>query len=268
LADPGQLEQVLVNLAVNARDAMAVGGKLSVDTENVEVDGAYATAQPGLEPGQYVRLRVADTGTGMDRQTLERVFEPFFTTKPQGEGTGLGLATVYGIISQAGGHTSIYSEPGLGTTVTALLPVTEQQAPARPPVALVPSQRGQGETVLVVEDEVALRDLVVRILSSSGYQVLTVSDVSEALEQANALDQRIDLLLTDLVMPTMLGNELADRARALRPDLKVLFMSGYAQPVLGAQIALAADIEVVQKPFTVDELLTQVRRALDPDAGT
>jgi PAS domain S-box-containing protein len=263
MIDPGQLEQVFVNLAVNSRDAMPAGGKLSVDTDNVEVDAVYATARPGLEAGSYARLRVSDSGAGMDRQVVQRAFEPFFTTKPQGQGTGLGLATVYGIVIQAGGHVQIYSEPGLGTTITALLPVTDETARASQPAAPTTDSAGLGETVLVVEDEESLRDMVVRILDRSGYRVLTVPTVVEALQEASALDQRIDLLLTDLVMPTMLGSELAQRVRELRPDIRVLFMSGYAQPVLGEQIALDGGIDLLEKPFTADALLTRVRGTLD-----
>jgi PAS domain S-box-containing protein len=263
MVDPGQLEQVLVNLAVNSRDAMPGGGKLSLDTDNIEVDDAYATARPGLEPGRYARLRVSDTGAGMDRQTVQRAFEPFFTTKPQGQGTGLGLATVYGIVIQAGGHVQIYSEPGLGTTVTALLPVTDETAQASQPATPTTDPVGLGETVLVVEDEESLRDMVVRILDRNGYRVMTVPTVVEALQQASLLDQRIHLLLTDLVMPTMLGSELAQRVRELRPDIRVLFMSGYAQPVLGEQIAFDENVDLLEKPFTADALLTRVRDALD-----
>jgi PAS domain S-box-containing protein len=263
MIDPGQLEQVLVNLAVNSRDAMPAGGKLSVDTYNVVVDAVYATGHPSLEPGRYARLRVSDTGSGMDRQIVARAFEPFFTTKPQGQGTGLGLATVYGIVIQAGGHVQIYSEPGLGTTITALLPVTDVTARASQPAATATDSAGRGETVLVVEDEETLREMVVRILDRNGYRVMTVPTVVEALQESSALDQRIDLLLTDLVMPTMLGSELARRVRELRPDLKVLFMSGYAQPVLGEQIALDEGIDLLEKPFTADALLKRVRATLD-----
>jgi CheY-like chemotaxis protein len=263
MVDPGQLEQVLVNLAVNSRDAMPGGGKLSVDTENVEVDDAYATSRPGLGGGRYARLRVSDSGAGMDRQTVQRAFEPFFTTKAQGQGTGLGLATVYGIVIQAGGHVQIYSEPGLGTTITALLPVTDELARASLPSAPTADSVGLGEIVLVVEDEESLRDMVVRILDGHGYQVMTVPTVVEALQEASALDQHIDLLLTDLVMPTMLGSELAQLVRELRPDIKVLFMSGYAQPVLGSQIAFDESLDLLEKPFTVDALLRRVRNALD-----
>jgi hypothetical protein len=263
LADPGQIEQVLVNLAVNARDAMPAGGKLSIDTENTLVDPAYAAARPGLQPGRYVRLRVADTGTGMDRDTLARVFEPFFTTKPKGEGAGLGLATVYGIITQAQGHAQIYSEPGLGTTFTALLPVTtELPAPVEVPA---PVQRALGgETVLVVEDEDAMREVTRRILARNGYQVITAATGAEALQLARHHSTDIDLLVTDVVMPQMLGKEVAEKIRRLRPAIRVLYMSGYAHPVLASQGTLDPGVTLIEKPFSEPTLLDKVREVLDP----
>jgi hypothetical protein len=263
-ADPGHLEQVLVNLAVNARDAMPAGGKLSIDTENTLVDPAYAAARPGLQPGRYVRMRVADTGTGMDRDTLARVFEPFFTTKPKGQGTGLGLATVYGVITQAGGHPRLYSEPGMGTTFTALLPVTDETAVAADVAKAVPAP-AHGETVLVAEDEESLREMVARILTRHGYQVRTATTARHALEQASDLDQPIHLLLTDVVMPTMLGREVAARAQAIRPDLRVLYMSGYAQEMLDTQGSLDPGVTLIEKPFTEDGLLSRIREVLDRD---
>jgi hypothetical protein len=262
-ADPGQIEQVLINLAVNARDAMPGGGKLTIDTSNITVDETYASTRPDLKPGRYTRLRVSDTGTGMDHDTLARVFEPFFSTKPTGSGTGLGLATVYGIITHAGGHAQIYSEPGLGTTVTALLPATDAApSAAAEPVAAAPAA-GRGETVLLVEDEHSLWQLASRILIRSGYQVCPAATPAEALRQASDLDQPISLLLTDVVMPEMLGNELAALVRAIRPDLPVLFMSGYAQQVLDAQGALDVGVDLLEKPFSQATMLTRVRQAID-----
>jgi PAS domain S-box-containing protein len=269
-ADAGQLEQVLVNLAVNARDAMAGGGKLTIDTANVTVDDSYAAARPGLATGCYVRLRVSDTGIGMDRDTLAHVFEPFYTTKPVGQGTGLGLATVHGIITQAGGHADIYSEPGHGTTVSALLPATKADtAPAAEAPAAAPS-RGRGETVLLVEDEKSLWELASRILSRNGYQVCTATTPADAMRHASDLTQPIDLLLTDVIMPDMLGHELAGRIRAVRPGLPVLYMSGYAQTVLDTQGALDAGLNLLEKPFSEHALLTRVRHTIDhasPPAG-
>jgi signal transduction histidine kinase/CheY-like chemotaxis protein len=264
-ADAGQLEQVLVNLAVNARDAMPGGGKLTIDTANITVDEAYAEGRPGLRPGRYARLRVSDTGAGMPPEVAARVFEPFFTTKPKGKGTGLGLATFHGIITGAGGHAQIYSEPGLGTTVTGLLPATSEKASGSgaPPTA---APRGRGETILLVEDEPSLKDLATRILTRNGYHVRAASTAAQAPGIAAETGQPIDLLLTDVVMPEMLGNEVARRVRAVRPALPVLYMSGYAQPILDTHGALADQIDLLEKPFSEATLLTRVRRAIDNGA--
>jgi PAS domain S-box-containing protein len=262
-ADRGQLEQVLVNLAVNARDAMPGGGRLSIDTGNTEVDAAYATGRPDLKLGRYARLRVSDTGTGMDRATVARVFEPFFSTKPKGHGTGLGLATVYGVVIQAGGNIEIYSEVGLGTTITVLLPATDEDAaPYLAPVGTIDDQRGHGETILVVEDEESLRQLTTRILTRNGYQVCAVGNGAEAVRRAGDPAQPITLLLTDVVMPEMLGNEVAARISAIRPDVPALFMSGYAQPILDSHGVGAASFDILAKPFTEADLLTRVRQAI------
>jgi len=268
-ADAGQLEQVLVNLAVNARDAMPGGGKLAIDTGNLTVDDTYAASRPGLTPGRYARLRVSDTGAGMDRHVLAHVFEPFYTTKPAGQGTGLGLATVYGIITGAGGHAQIYSEPGLGTTLTALLPATDTPATGTGTAAAGPAAAapGRGETVLVVEDEQSLRDLAARILIRNGYQVCAATTAADALRHASDLHQPIDLLLTDVVMPEMLGNQVAAQVRAVRPGTPVLYMSGYAQPVLDTQGALDPSVDLLEKPFSENTLLTRVRHAIDGDRG-
>jgi signal transduction histidine kinase/ActR/RegA family two-component response regulator len=263
-ADRGQLEQVLVNLASNARDAMPRGGKLTIDTGNTDVDEAFAGTHPGLEPGRYVRMRVSDTGVGMDSGTLGRAFEPFFTSKPKGHGTGLGLATVHGIITQSGGAIQIYSEPGLGTTVSALLPATSATvggAPAgTPPTAADP--QGHGETVLLVEDEESLRHLANRILSHNGYQVRQATSAPHAVCFASNPAEHIDLLLTDIVMPDMLGTQVADQIREQRPRLPVLFMSGYAQPILHTHGAASKDMDIIEKPFTQATLLARVHRAL------
>ncbi len=262
-ADRGQLGQILVNLAVNARDAMPGGGKLTIETTNTDVDATYAASRPDLQPGSYVRLRVSDTGAGMDRATLDRVFEPFFTTKEKGHGTGLGLATVYGIITTAGGNIEIYSEPGLGTTVTALLPAAEDRAAPRAATAEPVPHHGHGETILLVEDEESLRKLASRILARNGYRVRSATTATEAVRQAGDLEQTIDLLLTDVVMPEMLGNEVAERIRAIRPHIRVLYMSGYAEAVLNTHGALDAEVALLEKPFSETALLTQVRQALD-----
>ncbi len=260
LADPGQIEQVLVNLAVNARDAMPAGGKLTIATANTPVDAAYAAGRADLSPGRYVSLKVGDTGAGMPKEIIDRVFEPFFTTKPKGEGSGLGLATVYGIITQAGGNVRIYSEPGTGTILTALLPVTDQAGAAEP--RPTEPERGTGEMVLVVEDEAAIRKVTQRILDRNGYQVLTAANGYEAIEAVAAHPGRIDVLLTDVVMPQMQGREVADRVRALQPSVRVLFMSGYTQGLLGAQGVLEPGVHLVEKPFSETSLLAKLREVL------
>jgi PAS domain S-box-containing protein len=256
--DPGQIEQLLLNLALNARHAMPNGGKLVIDT----ACHALPSGDADLDPGDYVRLRVCDSGRGMSADVAERAFEPFFTTKASGEGTGLGLATVYGIVTQAGGSVDISSEPGLGTTVTVLFPVggpVESE-----PVSPVPvSTDGRGETLLVVEDEAALREVAGRILSAAGYRVLAADGARQALELAAVHEGAIDLLLSDVVMPGMLGKELAERLVDSRPDTRVLYMSGYAQPVLASQGTLDPGVALLEKPFTAADLLTAVRERLD-----
>ena len=262
-ADPGQLDQVLVNLAVNARDAMPRGGTITIETHDQIVDHDYAAGRPHLRIGRYVRLRVNDTGTGMPPEVIERAFEPFYTTKPAGKGTGLGLATVYGIITAAGGDLSIYSEPGRGTTFTILMPTTDAQPaeveePAEPP----PSDYRRG-TILAVEDEPALRDVLRRILAGAGHEVLIAADGPAALILAQQHPGPIDVLLTDVVMPHMLGKDLADRFLALSPGACVLFMSGYARPALDSQGTLDPDVTLVEKPFSKTQLLAAVQRCLE-----
>ena len=261
MIDPGQLSQVLTNLAVNSRDAMPKGGKLTIDTENVDVDATYTGARPGLKAGRYVRLRVSDTGTGMDKNTLQHAFEPFFTTKPRGQGTGLGLATIYGIVTQAGGQISLYAEAGMGTRASVLLPITNQtEAPELPSIS--PKAKAN-ETVLVVEDQEDLREIAGRILSQNGYQVIAAANGPDAIEMLKAYTGRIDLLLTDVIMPQMLGTELAPLLVRDRPDLRVLYMSGYAQPTLGSNGTFPKDGDLLDKPFTEPTLLARVRQALE-----
>jgi signal transduction histidine kinase/CheY-like chemotaxis protein len=261
MADYGRLEQVLVNLAVNARDAMPEGGTLTIDTENVSADVAYAAMRPGLAPGRYVRLRVSDTGVGMAPEVVARAFEPFFTTKPKGHGTGLGLATIYGIVTGSGGHVQAYSEPGLGTTFTVLLPATDAPVPAAADPAREP-RRGGGETILVVEDEAPMLEVTRRLLEGGGYRVLTAGGGEEALRVASAHAGAIDLLLTDVVMQGMLGKEVAKRVAELRPGIAVLYMSGYAQSVIGPMGDLANGNAIIDKPFTEAALLDRVAGAL------
>jgi len=260
LADSGQLEQVLVNLAVNARDAMPGGGMLTVETANAQVDEVYATDRPNLQPGRYASLKVSDTGTGIPGDVIERVFEPFFTTKAKGDGSGLGLATVYGIIAQADGTVRIYSEPGLGTTLTVLLPITEcaDAAPVLPPE----SESGGGEVVLVVEDEPAMREVTRRMLVRSGYRVLDVASGHDAVDIVAGQPGHVDVLLTDVVMPKMLGRDVADRVRTCQPGIRVLFMSGYTQGLLSAQGVLEPGVYLIEKPFSKTALLAKLREVV------
>ncbi len=262
LADPGQIEQILVNLAVNARDAMPRGGKLTIHTASTDVDEVYAANRVGLRPGRYASLKISDTGTGMPKAIADRAFEPFFSTKPKGQGTGMGLATVYGIVNQAGGHVRIYSEPGIGTTFTILLPATCQpldQASSQQPQGL---QAGAGETVLVVEDEDALREVTRRILDRNGYRVLTAASGPEAIEIATQHCGGIDILLTDVVMPHMGGKEAADRIRAVCPAAAVVYMSGYTEGVLDTRGVLEAGVNLIEKPFTAATLLSSLREVI------
>jgi hypothetical protein len=262
-ADPGQLEQVLVNLAVNARDAMPTGGTLTIETANVHVDAESAAAWHGVGTGRHVRLRIRDTGHGMPREVAERAFEPFFTTKPKGEGTGLGLATVFGIITQAGGSTHIASEPGRGTTISALLPATDDELGEPGPEPDRPGRLSGEETVLVVEDQEAMREVTRRLLARNGYRVLTAASGAEAIEIARRDQTGIQLLVSDVIMPQMLGMEVAAALTALLPDLRVLYMSGHARPVLASQGTLDPAVALVEKPFSEEELLAKVREILD-----
>jgi two-component system, cell cycle sensor histidine kinase and response regulator CckA len=261
LIDPGQLEQILVNLAVNARDAMPDGGLLRIDTANVEIEQESAAARPELVPGPYVRLRASDTGVGMSSDVLVRVFDPFFTTKPPGQGTGLGLATVYGIVQQAGGRAQIYSEPGVGTTFTALFPATEQ-APVRSEPRPAPIETRGEETVLLVEDEDALRQVVQRILTRGGYRVIVASNGPEALGAAERHHGAIDLLLTDVIMPQMPGPQLAEHLQKVRPATQVLFMSGFAAPILDSTDKLKDGMSLIEKPFSGSALLAKIDQVL------
>jgi len=262
LIDPGQLEQILVNLAVNARDAMPAGGTLRIDTSNVEIDEDHAAARPELSPGLYVRLRVSDTGVGMPPETVHRAFDPFFTTKPAGQGTGLGLATVYGIVQQAGGRAQIYSEPDIGTTFTVLLPATDRVSQLSEQAADVPGPRGEA-TILLVEDEQALREVAHRILIGAGYRVIVAANGPEALQAAGLHEGVIDLLLSDVVMPQMAGPQLAARILDERPGVRVLLMSGFAQPILDSGGHLDDGMALIEKPFSGPGLLAKVAQVLE-----
>jgi PAS domain S-box-containing protein len=263
LADPGQIEQVLVNLAVNARDAMPGGGSLRIDTANVVVDDDSVAGGSPARPGHHVRLRVSDTGTGIPDDVIAHVFEPFFTTKSDDGGTGLGLATVYGIVTQTEGTIGIQSEPGAGTTFTILLPVTDQDATDSIEEPDSYRRTPTGETILVVEDQEALREVTERIFTRNGYHVLTAANGPDALTIAAGHDGDIHLLVTDVVMPKMLGKEVAERIREFQPDIEVLYMSGYAQPVLASQGRLEPGVTLVDKPFSEDALITKAGLVLD-----
>src|SRR5947208_14397432 len=259
-ADPGQLSQVLMNLAVNSRDAMPNGGKLVIETANADLDDTYGRQHLGAKSGPHVMLAVSDTGMGMDSETLSHIFEPFFTTKETGKGTGLGLSMVYGIVKQSNGYIMAYSEPGRGTTFKIYFPSTEESLPVQQREMEIV---GGTETILVVEDEPALRELTCTLLEDSGYTVLESSGVEDAMRTAKDMQRQIDLLLTDVVMPRLDGRELASRLAALRPDLKVLYMSGYTDDVIAHRGVLAQGTLLVQKPFTRTTCLQEVRQPLD-----
>ena len=262
-ADPGQIEQVFLNLTVNARDAMPRGGRLIVETSADELNGGYDSGQLGVAPGPYVRLSVSDTGVGMSPAVAARALEPFFTTKPAGQGTGLGLATVYGIVSGAGGNISLHSEPGIGTRVTIHLPAIDEPATAATRAAAAPEIRtGEGRTALIVEDESAVLLAAARILSRDGYKVRVRSDPTDAITMLADAATQVDILVTDMVMPGLSGVELARRAQELRPGLPVLYMSGYSQELAAQRGTLPAGSKVLRKPFTRRDLLEAVSEAI------
>jgi len=262
MADPGQVEQILVNLAINARDAMTGGGTLTIDTANIIVDPDFIAAGSAVLPGRYIRLRVGDTGTGMSADVIAHVFEPFYTTKPDGTGTGLGLSTVYGIVTQADAVIDIHSQPEVGTTFTILIPVTTERAVV---VADEPSYQRtpKGETILIVEDEEALREVTERIFTTGGYHVITAANGADAVAIAARHDGEIHLLITDVVMPNMLGKEAAEKIRQLKPDIEVLYMSGYAQPVLASQGRLDPDVNLIEKPFSASSIIEKAGLVLN-----
>lgn len=261
--DASQFEQVLVNLATNARDVMPSGGKFLVETQNVEVDESFARTHLGVKPGPYVMLAFTDTGHGMDEQTRDRVFEPFFTTKDVGKGTGLGLSSVYGIVKQNGGHIWVYSEPGHGTTFKIYLPRQQQQPSKSKQKESSADLRRCTETILVVEDEAAVRKLISANLQSKGYRVLTAKDGVDALDVFESAQDPIDLLVTDVVMPRMSGEGLAENLLAKRPDMKVIFISGYAEGLSSAATAEKPGVAFIQKPFTQKALARKIGELLE-----
>ena len=263
LVDPGHVEQVLMNLAINAIDAMPEGGRLTFETQNVSLDTAYTRNHPGVAPGQYVMLSVSDTGHGMDEATLKHIYEPFFTTKPPGKGTGLGLSTVYGIVTQYGGHTWVYSEPGQGTTFKIYLPRIAvaglPEGSSGPAARREPVRADSAQTVLVVEDDLAVRGSLSRILRKFGYAVLEAEHGADGLRVARTYDGPIHLAISDLMMPEMSGREFAEQLHALRPRTHILFMSGFTDEDVLARGLVGAHQAFIQKPFAVEDITRKVR---------
>jgi len=264
LVDRNQLHQVLVNLLVNARDAMPHGGKLLVETKNRELDDAYAQVHPGARPGAYVMIAVSDTGIGMDESVRSRIFEPFFTTKERGKGTGLGLSMVYGVVKQSGGYIWVYSEPGQGSTFKLFLPRVDSAPDPREAAEAGREVLAGTEAVLVAEDEEVVRALVVRLLELRGYRVFAADGGAAALAAA-AKTSDLHLLITDVAMPDMSGRDLADELRRQRPELKVLFISGYTDESIATRGVLEPGVELLEKPFTAEALARRVRAILDDD---
>jgi PAS domain S-box-containing protein len=266
--DPGQIEQVIMNLALNARDAMPEGGKLLIETSNVEIDEKYVRSHSPMMPGKYVMVAVSDTGCGMDLDTQAHIFEPFFTTKEEGRGTGLGLATVYGIVKQSGGFIWVYSEPGRGSTFKIYLPFIEENVPKAKPAKVRTKQVKGSETVLVVEDEGGVRSLVCQTLASQGYKVLEAAGAAQALKISEQHTEPIHLLLTDVVMPQTDGKKLAMRLSTLHPETKVLYMSGYTDDAIVRHGILNVGTSFLQKPFLPRVLLLKIREVLKMKSGT
>ncbi len=261
-ADVSELETALLNLAINARDAMPDGGKLTIETSNAYLDDEYCRPHADLAPGQYVLIAVSDNGAGMSRATIERVFEPFFTTKETGKGTGLGLSQVYGFIKQSGGHVKMYSEPGQGTTVKLYLPRHDGEEAAMPVDEVAGSERGQGETILIVEDDDGVRQYASEILRDLNYQVIEAKDSASALKLLDA-DKPFDLLLTDVVLPGQNGRELADEVERRRPGTKVIFMTGYSRNAIVHQGRLDRGTELIPKPLIEGVVARKIRQVLD-----
>jgi two-component system cell cycle sensor histidine kinase/response regulator CckA len=266
MADRGRFEQVVMNLAVNARDAMPNGGRLTIETANVDLDAEYVQTHVGAKAGPHVMLAVFDTGVGMAAHVLRHAFEPFFTTKAQGKGTGLGLSTVVGIVAQSGGSIDVHSEPGHGATFRIYLPRVEAKSEERQPAGRGPDSPIGNETILVAEDEPAVRTFVERVLSHAGYQVHTAANGEDALRLAATLD-RLDLLFTDMVMPGMGGPELIEALTAERPHLRTICASGYTDNAIFRDGAAGSQLPYLSKPFTAEALLALVRQVLDGPAS-
>jgi CheY-like chemotaxis protein len=263
-ADPGQIEQVIMNLVVNARDALPNGGRIVIETSNVDLDSAYTRDHTIVHPGPYVLLAVTDTGIGMTADTVGHIFEPFYTTKESGRGTGLGLSTVYGIVKQSGGYVWVYSEVGKGTTFKVYLPRVKDAIQVSPAPEMAASTKRMGhETILLVEDEPAVRELAQMVLSERGYKVIVALTPEDAERLAANNGAAIHLLLTDVVMPGMSGHELAKRLTARHGNLRVLYMSGYTSNVIAEDGMLEEGVAFLQKPFTPQVLAQKVRETLD-----
>jgi len=262
LCDAGQIEQVLMNLAVNARDAMPGGGVLTVETRNAEVHVEDAARDPDRRPGSWVRLILRDSGVGMSPEVMAHLFEPFFTTKERGKGTGLGLATVHGIVEQSGGHIHVESQPGAGTTFEICFPRSDAPQVTKAPAPEAPSVRGH-ETILVVEDDPQVRGVTIRALEGSGYRVIPAASGEEALVIARQSGERLDMVVTDVVMPGLTGREVVDELRRSLPDIPALFVSGYTQDAIAQRGVLDSGVEFLPKPFTPSTLVARVRAMLD-----
>ena len=263
--DQNQLEAALLNLAINSRDAMPDGGKLTIEAINAVLDRKYCETNPDVSPGRYVALSVIDTGVGMPKDVLDRAFEPFFTTKELGHGTGLGLSQVYGFVKQTGGHINIYSEPGLGTTVRIYLPRLDSEVAREQAEPVSPPKRSEGgASILVVEDNADLRSYLAEAVRLLGHAATTAEGGDEALNILGQFERRIDLMLTDVVMPGMTGFELGQRAKGMRADLKVIYITGYSTSALPQGGRLNPGLDVLQKPVMQDELAARIRDALRP----
>jgi CheY-like chemotaxis protein len=263
-ADPAELEAAILNLAINARDAMPDGGKLTIETSNAFLDEVYTHPLTDVVTGQYVLISVSDTGRGMRPAVVEQAFEPFFTTKESGQGTGLGLSQVYGFVKQSGGHVKIYSEEGHGTTVKMYLPRCEAEETFSDATIIAPTETGKGETILVVEDDEDVRSYVSEILKDLGYRVLVAAEAKGALALIEQPERQIDLLLTDVVLPGMNGRQIANAAMGSRPGIRVLFMTGYSRNAIVHQGRLDRGVALIQKPLSQESLARKVREVLMP----